>query len=61
MIGELEEDVAGGGDVGWVEGDGYGVGDAGLKGVVIGEDDSLQEIEGDCWLWGLKYEHHCDE
>lgn len=48
MIRELEEDVAGGGDVGWVEGDGYGVGDAGLKGVVIGEDDSLEEIEGDC-------------
>jgi len=48
VVGELEEDVAGGGDGGCVEGDGYGVGDAGLKGVVIGEDDSRQEIEGDC-------------
>lgn len=52
MVGELEEDVAVFGDEGGIECYGYGVGDVGLEGVVVGEDDSLEEVEG---LGGLRW------
>lgn len=52
MVGELEEDAAACRDVCGIECYGDQVGNVGLEGVMVGEDDSLEEIDS---LGGLRW------